>query len=65
MEMVYDTTDASGLVLVDLPPGQWWVSARYEEAWSNLYWNLPITVERGDPQPFVLNRQNAQIRDIF
>ena len=65
LEMVVDTTDAAGMAVVDLPPGQWWVSARYEEAWSNLYWNEPITVVRGDPQPFVLSRQNAKIRDIF
>ena len=65
MEMVVDTTDAAGMVQVDLPPGEWWVHARYEEAWSNLYWNEHITVVRGEPQPFVLSRQNAKIRDIF
>ena len=65
LDMVVDTTDAAGMALVDLPPGQWWVHARYEEAWSNLYWNEPITVVRGEPLPFVLNRQNATIRDIF
>ena len=65
MDMVLDTTDAAGMALVDLPPGQWWVHARYEEAWSNLYWNEPITVVRGEPQPFILSRQNAKVRDIF
>ena len=65
LDMVVDTTDAAGMALVDLPPGQWWVHARYEEAWSNLYWNEPFSVVRGDPQSLVLNRQNATIRDIF
>jgi hypothetical protein len=64
-EMVVDTTDANGTALVDLPPGQGWVHARFMEAWSELYWNEPITVERGDPKPVWLTRENAKVRPIL
>jgi hypothetical protein len=65
MEMIFDTTDSEGYVLVELPPGNWWVHTRYEEAYSELYWNEPITVERGDPLLLTLNRSNAETRPIF
>jgi hypothetical protein len=65
LEMVRDTTDAQGMALVELPPGQWWVHTRYMEAWSELYWNQPITVERGDPIQLRLTRENAEIRPIL
>jgi hypothetical protein len=64
-EVVVDTTDAQGYALIDVPPGQWWVYAYYEQAYSELYWNLPITVERGDPIPVTLNRETAEIRPIL
>jgi hypothetical protein len=64
-EMVMDTTDAQGMALVDLPPGEWWVHTRYMEAWSELYWNQRITVERGDPIPLRLTRENAEVRPIL
>jgi hypothetical protein len=65
LEMVYDTTDADGTALVDVPPGQWWIHARYEEAWSQLYWNVPVTVERGDPVQIRLDRGTATVRPIL
>lgn len=61
-EILADTTDAQGFALIDVPPGQWWVVAFYEQAFSELYWNLPITVERGDPIQIRLNLENAAIR---
>jgi hypothetical protein len=61
-EMVVDTTDASGRALVAVPPGRWWVHARHELPMSELYWNLLITVERGDPLEVFLTRETAQIR---
>ena len=63
--IVYDTTDAQGYTLTDLPPGNWWVYTYYEQAFSELYWNEPITVERGDPIPLLLSRENAEERPIF
>ncbi len=46
-------------------PGDWWVHAFYEEAYSELYWNIPITVVRGDPFPVRLTRATAEVRPIL
>jgi hypothetical protein len=64
-DIVMDTTDTQGYALIDVPPGLWWVHAYYEEAYSELYWNLPITVERGDPVQVRLTRATAEIRPIL
>jgi len=63
--VIYDTTDAQGYVSIDVPPGTWWVHAFYEEAYQELYWNLPITVERGDPLQVRLTRETAEARPIL
>lgn len=60
-----DTTDAQGYALIDVPPGDWWVYAYYPQAFSELYWNLPITVERGDPLQVRLTRETAEIRPVL
>jgi len=65
LEILADTTDAQGYALVDVPPGQWWVHAYYEQAYSELYWNIPITVERGDPVRVRLTRESAEERPIL
>jgi len=65
MDILADTTDAQGYALVDVPPGNWWVHAYYEQAYSELYWNLPITVERGDPVQVRLTRESAEERPIL
>jgi hypothetical protein len=64
-DILVDTTDAQGYALIDVPPGQWWVYAYYEQAYSELYWNLPITVERGDPMPVRLNPETAEERPVL
>ena len=64
-DIVVDTTDAQGYSLIDVPPGEWWVYAFYEEAYSELYWNIPVTVVRGDPVPVRLTRDSAVERPIF
>ena len=64
-DVIVDTTDAEGYVLIEVPPGQWWVHAYYEEAYQELYWNLPITVERGDPVQVRLTRETAEARPIL
>jgi hypothetical protein len=64
-EIVVDTTDARGYVQIDVPPGQWWVHAFYEQPSSELYWNIEITVVRGDGVRVLLNRETAKIRPIL
>ena len=61
-EMVVDTTDASGRALTPVPPGEWWIHARYGLPFSELYWNVRVPVERGDPVQVSLNRQTAEAR---
>lgn len=60
----YDTTDANGVAREGLKvkPGQYWVHARYEMAYTELYWNIEITVEGGEPLEVTLTRSNAQER---
>jgi hypothetical protein len=64
LDVAVDTTDASGVARRNLrvAPGRYWVHARYELAYSELYWNVPITVERGDPVQVRLTRDNAEER---
>lgn len=64
-EMLADTTDTEGYALIDVPPGEWWINAFFGEAYSELYWNLPITVVRGDPIQVRLTRETAQVRPIL
>ena len=64
LQAALDTTDASGVAREHLKvkPGQYWLHARYPMGYTELYWNLPITVERGEPVQIQLNRANAQER---
>ena len=62
-----DTTDASGIarnfhVNAKLKPGQYWLHARYELTYTELYWNVSITVEAGEPMQVRLTRDNADER---
>lgn len=61
-EVVTDTTDAAGMASMEVPPGQWWVYARHELPFSELYWNLPITVDRNVPLQVQLNASTAEER---
>lgn len=59
----YDTTDANGVVRFQgLKKGDWWIHARYDLPYTELYWNVPVQVEGGDPITLILNRENAQVR---
>lgn len=64
LDWVVDTTDASGVARGNLmvAPGSYWVHARYELPYTELYWNVPITVERGEPVTVRLTRENAEER---
>ena len=60
---LYDTTDASGIADgFEADAGNYWVTARYELPYTELYWNVPITVVRGDPIQVRLTQENATSR---
>jgi hypothetical protein len=61
-EVSTDTTNASGIIRFKLKPGQWWINAFYDLPYEELYWNVPVEVQRGDPTQVVLNRASAQSR---
>ncbi len=62
-DVLWDTTDASGVAGgLEAEAGAWWVSARYELPYTELYWNVPLTVEGGDPVQVRLTRDNATSR---
>lgn len=64
LDWAVDTTDASGIARNNLlvKPGVYWVHARYELAYTELYWNLMVTVEGGEPLTVQLTRANAEER---
>jgi hypothetical protein len=64
-EILADTTRATGVAEFRPPPGEWWVYARFRTGLEELYWNIRVNVERGDPSEVRLNRANATIRDVF
>ena len=66
LDLAADTTDANGVATeLMVKPGEYWVHARYEEVYSELYWNVPVSVARGEPVTVTLNRSNAQVRPIY
>ena len=66
LDIAADTTDASGVARnMAVRPGQYWVTARYELAYSELYWNVPVTVEGRDPVEVRLTNSNAEERPIL
>ena len=62
LDVAADTTDASGIATFEVKPGQYWAYARFELPFTELYWNIPVTVARGEPVQLQLNRANAQER---
>ncbi|HEX7118686.1 MAG TPA: hypothetical protein VF212_07865 [Longimicrobiales bacterium] len=61
-EIVVDTTGATGVTRVPVKPGTWWVHARYDLPYTELYWNIPVEVKRGEPVQIKLSRENAEVR---
>lgn len=59
-----DTTDANGIASKHLKvaPGKYWVTARFDLPYTELYWNVPIVVKRGKPIQVKLNKANAKER---
>ncbi len=62
LEVLYDTTDASGIAEFEARAGDYWVTARYELPYTLLYWNVPITVVGGEPAQLRLTPDNATVR---
>lgn len=61
-ELLVDTTNAQGVVRFrGVDGGDWWVHARYELPYEELYWNEPVQVQ-GDQVDVSLNRENAEVR---
>jgi hypothetical protein len=58
---LYDTTDASGVAEFEAKAGDYWVTARYELPYTELYWNVPMTVGN-EPAQVRLTRENAIVR---
>jgi hypothetical protein len=62
-DILYDTTSADGVATFDgtngMEAGQWWVYARHELPFDELYWNVPIQVEGSEPAQVHLDRSNA------
>jgi hypothetical protein len=57
-----DTTDANGVAQFrGMKKGNYWVYARYDLPYDELYWNLPVEVG-SEPVTVQLNRQTAQVR---
>jgi hypothetical protein len=58
-----DTTNANGIARIrGLRAGEWWIHARYDLPFEELYWNVPVTVDRGDQIEVQLTRQTAEVR---
>ena len=63
LEERWDTTGAQGVAqFMNVPAGQWWVNARYDRQFDELYWNVPIEVENGETVQVDLTADNAEVR---
>ncbi|HSH45991.1 MAG TPA: hypothetical protein VK966_09050 [Longimicrobiales bacterium] len=63
LEELADTTAAQGIARFNgVKPGQWWVHARFNRGFDELYWNEPIEVVRGEQVQIELNEANAEVR---
>jgi DNA repair ATPase RecN len=64
LQAAVDTTDANGVASkhLQVKPGKYWVTARFDLPYTELYWNVPIEVKRGKPVQVLLNNKNAKER---
>lgn len=60
--VVFDTTNAQGVAEMEVAPGEWWIHSRYELPYTELYWNVRVQVEKGDPVQVRLTPENAEER---
>jgi hypothetical protein len=63
-EVLYDTTSAGGIARFQgVADGDWYIVARYDRQFDELYWNVPIDVQGGDePLQIRLTEENAEVR---
>lgn len=62
-EELADTTNAQGAARFrNVKTGEWWVHARFERAYDELYWNEPVDVARGEELTVRLTEENAEVR---
>jgi hypothetical protein len=62
LEPQWDTTNASGIARFNgVDAGEWWVNARYDRQFDELYWNVPVQVD-GDSVLVELTETNAEVR---
>jgi hypothetical protein len=58
-----DTTNANGVARFrNVRSGQWWLHARLDRGYDELYWNVPVQVERGEDIQVRLTEENAEVR---
>jgi hypothetical protein len=58
-----DTTTAQGVARFrNVRSGRWWIYTRFDRAFDELYWNVPIDVDRGSEIEIRLTEQNAEVR---
>jgi hypothetical protein len=58
-----DTTTAQGVARFrNVRSGRWWVYTRFDRPFDELYWNVPIDVNRGDEIEIRLTEENAEVR---
>lgn len=63
LEVQYDTTSSQGVThFTGVDEGQWWVNARYDRQFDELYWNVPVEVQRGETVTVRLTEENAEVR---
>ncbi len=65
LETVADTTNEGGVANFEVRPGEYWVHARHELPYDELYWNVPIVAVRGEPLQIRLSRSNAEVRPVY
>jgi hypothetical protein len=57
-----DTTDANGIGRIRVNAGDWWIHARFDLPFEELYWNVPVNVARGEQVEVQLTSENAEVR---
>lgn len=63
LEERWDTTGTQGTArFTRVKAGEWWVNARYDRQFDELYWNVPIQVESGEEVRIELTEENAEVR---
>lgn len=65
LDIVVDTTDASGVARIAVKAGTYWVHARMNQVNTELYWNQMVEIVGGEPFVITLDTSNAQERPLL